>query len=147
MVKESSTPDPLPDKDLMERLQEVQQDKGYIPERSVVEIGKEFDIPLSRIYGIITFYSFFKLKKGAKNKIHVCNGTACHVQGAEKLAKKVSETLGVGEDQVTEDGKFSYEIVRCLGMCASAPIIRINDEIYPKVKEEDIESMLDEHRE
>ncbi|MFP4189732.1 MAG: NAD(P)H-dependent oxidoreductase subunit E [Candidatus Woesearchaeota archaeon] len=138
--------DSVADGKVIERLQRIQIEYGYLPKESLVAMSKEFDIPLSKLYGIVTFYSFFKLNKGAENKIQVCDGTACHVHGAEDLTKKLTEILGIEDGEVTEDGKFSLETVRCLGMCASAPIIRINDEVYPKVDIENVKSIIDEHR-
>ena len=129
------------------RLQAVQDELGYIPRESLVEIGKEFDVPLSKLYGIVTFYSFFKLERSARNLIQVCDGTACHVQGAEKISKKLSEKLGVKEGEATSDGRFCFETVRCLGMCSSAPVIKIVDEVHPKVEEDALDSILDEQDE
>lgn len=131
------------DDNMIEKLQQIQDEKGFLPKESLVNIAKEFNISLTKLYGVITFYSFFKLNKGAKNKIQVCNGTACHVRGAEDLTKKITEVLNIEEDEVTENGVFSLEVVRCLGMCASAPLIRINDEVFPKLKVESIKQIID----
>jgi len=132
-------------KEVIKRLQGLQKADGYISREKLVELGKEVNMPLSELYGIITFYSFFKLNKAAKNVIQVCDGTACHVRGSEPLMEEVQKILNITPGQMTPDGKFSIDIVRCLGMCASAPVVKINDDVHPKVSREQIKSILDKY--
>jgi NADP-reducing hydrogenase subunit HndA len=132
-------------KEVIKRLQELQKSDGYISREKLVDLGKEVNMPLSELYGIVTFYSFFKLNKAAKNVIQVCDGTACHVRGSEPLMDEVQKLLNITHGQMTPDGKFSMDVVRCLGMCASAPLLKINDELYPKIKPEDIKSILEKY--
>ncbi|MFW6231392.1 MAG: NAD(P)H-dependent oxidoreductase subunit E [Nanoarchaeota archaeon] len=129
-------------KEVIRMLQELQQKDGYLSREKLVEVGNETGMPLSEIYGIVTFYSFFKLNKAAKNIIQVCDGTACHVRGSEKLIDEVKAQLGIGEGEMTEDGTFSMEVVRCLGMCASAPLIKINDDVHPKVSKDQVKDLI-----
>ena len=137
-----STP-PQDNRETIKILQDLQKKDGYISKEQLESVSKEKNIPLSKLYGIVTFYSFFKLDKAAKNIIQVCDGTACHVRGSEKLMRAVTDTLQIKEGEMSEDGNFSVEVVRCLGMCASAPLIKINDDVHPKVEPEKIKELID----
>ncbi|MFW5852960.1 MAG: NAD(P)H-dependent oxidoreductase subunit E [Nanoarchaeota archaeon] len=132
-------------KNIIELLHNIQEEEGFLSKFRLERLSTETGVPLSKIYGIITFYSYFKLNKAAKNKIQICDGTACHVRGSEKLLSETEKCTNISEGEITEDGKFSIEIVRCLGMCASAPIIKINEDVYPTVAPKDIESILEKY--
>ncbi len=132
--------------ELLHVLQEIQKKNNYISEKDIIEISKQMDIPAAEIYGVVTFYSFFKLNKAAKYTVYICDGTACHVRGSTKLIDEVKKKLGnIEAGEITEDGLFSYQFVRCLGLCASAPLIKINEDIHPKLKRGDCSKIIDEY--
>jgi NADH:ubiquinone oxidoreductase subunit E len=119
---------------ILPTLQEVQETFGYIPEQAVNWFSRKLDIPASRIFGIITFYSQFHLKPRGENIITVCRGTACHVNGSEKLLNRLLLELDIppGGD-ITEDHKFSVEKVNCIGACGIAPVVILNREVHGKM--------------
>ncbi len=107
---------------LIEVLQDVQEEFGYIPEEAMRDISNTLGIPLIEVYRVASFYKAFKLKPGGKYVITVCNGTACHVRGSKLLLDQAIGQLGIQPGEVTEDGLFSIESVNCLGACALGPI-------------------------
>jgi NADH-quinone oxidoreductase subunit E len=123
-------------------LHRVQQGFGYIPREVAFEVADLLDVPLAKIYGVITFYNFFKLKKPGRNQIQVCMGTACYLKGGEDIIHEIEGILGVGLNTVTPDGEFSVEAVRCLGCCGLAPVMVINGEVYGKVKTDDLQGIV-----
>lgn len=127
---------------IMGALHEVQDEYGYISETNQKYLSDMLDIPLSEIYGIITFYSRFSLQPKGKYNIQVCMGTACYVKGSEKVMDKFKSLLGIGLDELTEDGMFSIESVRCIGACGLAPAIVVNSEVYGKVDESMVEGII-----
>ncbi|MFP4385126.1 MAG: NAD(P)H-dependent oxidoreductase subunit E [Spirochaetia bacterium] len=128
-------------------LHKVQSVYGYIPRNVAIELSKELDIPLAKIYGVVTFYHFFKLNKPGRNRIAVCMGTACYLKGGEDIIQELENLLGIGVNSVTEDGEFSVEAVRCIGCCGLAPVMSINDEVYGKVTKAELPEILAKHRE
>ena len=123
-------------------LHRVQQSFGYIPREVAFEVADLLDVPLAKIYGVITFYNFFKLKKPGRNQVQVCMGTACYLKGGEDIIHELEGILGVGLNTVTPDGEFSVEAVRCLGCCGLAPVMVINGEVYGKVKTEALQGII-----
>lgn len=115
---------------LMKVLNAAQEIYGYIPVSAQKLISEELDIPMAEIYGVITFYTRFSLEPKGKYNIGVCLGTACYVKGSQNVLDKVKEILGIDVGQVTPDGKFSIEAVRCVGACGLAPVMTINNEVY-----------------
>lgn len=127
---------------IMSALHEVQDEYGYIPESVQKYLSKELNVPMSDIYGIITFYSRFSLLPKGKYNVQVCMGTACYVKGAEDVLKRFKEELKIEEGQVTPDGKFSLESVRCIGACGLAPAIVVNSEVYGKMSPDKVKEVL-----
>lgn len=127
-------------------LHRVQSDFGYIPREAAFEVADLLGIPLARIYGVLTFYNFFKLEKPGKYNVQVCMGTACYLKGGEDLILELERQLGVGINTVTPDGLFSVEAVRCVGCCGLAPVMVINGEVYGNVKTRDLPKVLDKYR-
>ena len=123
---------------LMLILADVQKEYGYIPLEVQEIISNETNIPVSDIYGVVTFYSFFSLKPKGRYVIGVCIGTACYVKGGQNVLDKFSELLKIKPGQTTEDGLFTLDGLRCIGACGIAPAISINGRVYPKVKLSDI---------
>ena len=128
---------------IMAVLQKTQDLFGYIPEKAIKMISSTLDLPESKIYGIVTFYSQFSLTPRAKYNINVCMGTACFVLGSQAVLDKILDKLKVKVGQTTDDGKWIVTTCRCLGCCGLAPVITINGEVYGKVKIQDIDKILD----
>ncbi len=123
-------------------LQEVQETFGYLPEEELKVLAFELDVPLSRLYSVATFYSFFRLNPSGIHHVQVCEGTACHVLGAELLSAKLHRDLKIGGDGVSEDRLFSIDKVRCLGCCSVAPVVRIGDRTLGRVRQRDLDKFL-----
>lgn len=132
---------------LIQILNGVQEHYGYIPKDTIIYISKKLNIPASEIYGVVTFYSRFSLKPKGKYNICVCQGTACHVKGGEKILEKVKSELGIEVGETTLDGKFSLEPTRCLGACGLAPVFTINDKVYGNATVDLVEKVLKEYKE
>ncbi|MFC1941855.1 NAD(P)H-dependent oxidoreductase subunit E [Chloroflexota bacterium] len=115
---------------LIEVLQDVQQSYGYISEEAMREISKTLGVLLIEVYRVASFYKAFKLKPSGKYVITICNGTACHVRGAQLLLDQAVSQLGVKPGDVTDDGMFSIEYVNCLGACALGPIASENESYH-----------------
>jgi len=127
---------------LMPILQKAQEIYGYLPIEVQTIISDELNIPLEKIYGVVTFYSQFALNPKGKYRISVCLGTACYVKGAGDLFNKLQELLGIEDGGCTPDGKFSLESCRCIGACGLAPVLTINDDVYGKLTVDELESIL-----
>jgi len=119
-------------------LHEIQNTHGYVPRELSLELSKMLNVPLARIYEVITFYNFFKLNPPGKHKISVCMGTACYLKGAPEILKEIKNILNVEESHTTKDGNFYLDVVRCLGCCGLSPVIMIDGKVYGKVKKGDI---------
>jgi len=109
-------------------LQDTQKAYGYLSEGILERIADDLDLPLSQVYGVVTFYSQFRLRPHGENTIRVCHGTACHVSGAQEITASVEKQLGIESGGTTKDGKFTLETVACLGCCSLAPLMMINEE-------------------
>lgn len=125
-------------------LHRVQQHFGYIPRDAAFEVADALSIPVAKIYGVITFYHFFKLSKPGRNQIAVCMGTACYLKGGQALIDECERILGVGLNTVTEDGEFSVEAVRCIGCCGLAPVVTVNGEVYGDVDTRQMAKIIDQ---
>ena len=126
-------------------LHEIQNHYGYIPEDVSKLLSEMLNIPLARIYEVITFYHYFKLTPPGKHKISVCMGTACYLKGAADLVEELKELLDVNEGGTTEDGLFQLEVVRCLGCCGMAPVITVDGKVYGNVQKKDLAGILGEY--
>jgi NADH-quinone oxidoreductase subunit E len=119
------------DKDeLIPLLQEVQQKLGYLPEQSMSMIANFLKIPESTVFGVATFYAFFKLVPTGKNVVRVCRGTACHVRGGARILREVQKQLGISPGESTPDLEYYLETVACIGACALAPTMMINEDTH-----------------
>ena len=126
-------------------LHEIQNHYGYVPRGVSFELSRLLDIPLARIYEVITFYNYFKLDPPGKHTISLCMGTACYLRGANDILAEFRKILGVEEGQTTDDGLFHLQVVRCLGCCSLAPVVMIDHKIHGKVKKEDVVNIISEH--
>ena len=131
---------------LMLILSDTQKEYGYIPLEVQEVISEELNIPVSDIYGVVTFYSFFSLTPQGRYVIGVCLGTACYVKGGQNIIDKFSELLKIRPGQTTEDGLFTLDALRCIGACGIAPAISINGKVYPKVTLSQVKTIIEEYR-
>ena len=127
---------------LIPLLQEVQNIYGYLPERALSEVAGFVDMPLSRVYGVATFYNQFRLQPLGENIIRVCRGTACHVKSSANILSAIENALKIKAGETTRDKKFTIEIVNCIGACSIAPVITINDEYFGRLTVKEIPSIL-----
>ena len=114
-------------------LQHVQKEQGFISKQAVQEISGHLRISKSRIYGVATFYSQFKFYPPGRHSIKICLGTACHVKGGDFLLHALEDEIGIAPGETTPDGRFDLERVACLGCCALAPVVQVNDDIHSQV--------------
>lgn len=128
-------------------LHQAQQLFGYLPKDVQTRIAEGLNLPLSEVYGVITFYSFFTTEPRGKHTIGVCMGTACYVKGAAQILKELQEQLSVEIGGTTEDGLFSLTVTRCLGACGLAPVITIGEDVYGRLTADKIKDILDNYRE
>lgn len=126
-------------------LHELQNHYGYVPRVASLELSKILDVPLARIYEVITFYNLFKLEPPGKHRISVCMGTACYLKGAPIILNEIKNMLNVEEGRTTSDGLFQLEVVRCLGCCGLAPVIMIDEKVYGKVKKNEVMDILSQY--
>ena len=126
-------------------LHEAQEIYGYLPLEVQKMVSEGLNVPLTEIYGVVTFYTQFSLAPKGKYNIGVCMGTACYVKGAGPIIDKIKEKIGIDVDECSEDGKFSLEATRCIGACGLAPVLTINDDVYGKLELEDIEGVLEKY--
>ena len=130
---------------LMPVLQKAQGIYGYLPIEVQKKIAEGMDVSLAEIYGIITFYSQFLLNPRGDVYIAVCMGTACYVRGAGDILDRIAENLGVVNGETSGDGKYSLEGVRCIGACGLAPVITINEDVYGKLKLDDVDGIIEKY--
>ncbi len=127
-------------------LHKVQEHFGYVPRPAAFQVAEQLGIPLAKVYGVLTFYHFFKLKKPGRFQISVCMGTACYLKGAADLLQELENILGVGLNTVTPDGLFSVEAVRCLGCCGLAPVMSVNGTMHGNLKREDVAGIVAQYQ-
>ncbi len=128
-------------------LQKTQEIYGYIPIDAVYHISERTGLTPAKILGVATFYSQFRFQAVGKYLIMICKGTACYVNGAERIIEAVTEELGIGDNQTTEDGLFSLSLVSCLGCCSLAPVMMINEDTYGSLTPDKVKKILRDIRE
>ncbi len=131
--------------ELINVLHTVQGKFGYLPEEVQNEVAVNLNVPLAKVYGVVSFYSFFTMKPKGKYPISICLGTACYVRGAEKIVEAVEKELGIKVGGVTEDGKFSVDCLRCIGACGLAPVMMIGDKVHGRLEPGMIKGILDSY--
>jgi NADH-quinone oxidoreductase subunit E len=131
---------------LIPLLQAAQDSYGYIPEKAIHYISEIVNIPAAEIYGVITFYAQFRLKPLGKYLIRICEGTACHVNGAKNILRVLQEELGLSVGETTADGLFSLQSVACLGCCSLAPVMMVNKETYGNLTADMIRNIVKRYR-
>jgi len=126
-------------------LQKTQDILGYLPKEVVEMISKGLDIPISEIYGVATFYTQFSFIPKGENIISVCLGTACYVKGAQDILEEFEKLLGIKAGGTTQDLKFTISSTRCVGDCSMAPVVLINDDVYPKIKKNEVKELINKY--
>ena len=127
-------------------LQEIQGVERYLPAEGIFQVAKYLRLPVSKVFGVATFYNQFKLKKPGLHQIEICRGTACHVNGSHNLLEIISTTLDIEPGETTKDGFFSLETVACLGACSMAPVMTIDGEFYGRLTPQKTRAIFDGFR-
>ncbi len=123
-------------------LQGVQEEEGFLSKQAMYRIGEYVGVPASKVYGVATFYNGFRFKPRGKYPIVICRGTACHVRGSLAVLEAFQDELGIKPGDTTEDGRFSLEVVACIGACGLAPVITVGGEVFGEVKPGQIKKIL-----
>jgi NADH-quinone oxidoreductase E subunit len=127
-------------------LQGAQEEFGYLPVKVLEAIAKRLNVPISKVYGVVTFYAQFHLNPRGKNIVRTCQGTACHVRGASKILGALKENLKVEAGSTTTDLQFTLETVACIGACGLAPVIMVNQDTHGRLQPSIIPEILDKYR-
>jgi NADH:ubiquinone oxidoreductase subunit E len=130
---------------LIQVLHLAQEIHGCLPMDLQEFISEKMDIPLAEVSGVVSFYSFFSTEPRGEHTIRVCMGTACYVRGGKKIVEHLQERLGVDLGRTTQDGKFTFEIARCIGSCGLAPAMMVDDTVYKKVNVNKLDSILQQY--
>jgi NADH:ubiquinone oxidoreductase subunit E len=131
-----------PESYLIAVLHKIQEKYGYLSESHMDQVAHLINVPTANVFGVATFYHFFRLKPRGKYAISVCMGTACFVKGADQVLDQFRTELGIDIGETTQDGLFSIEQTRCIGVCALAPVVTINDRVYSKVTSSRVKEIL-----
>ena len=127
---------------LIKVLYEAQHIFGYLSKEVMLFISEKLDVPASKIFGVVSFYSYFTTEPKGRCQIKVCMGTACFVRGADKIARQFEHELGLKMGETSSDRKFSLDSLRCVGACGLAPVVLVNDKVYGKVEKNDISKII-----
>jgi NADH-quinone oxidoreductase subunit E len=136
---------PITETSIIPLLQRLQSSYGYLPRDVVLDVCERTGLPASRLFGVATFYAQFHLTPRGRHLVRCCRGTACHVKGSHSIAQFVARELGVEKGGTTEDLRFTFETVACLGTCFLAPVIMVNDDYYGNVKPAAIGGILSKY--
>ena len=123
-------------------LQKVQNAYSYLPEDSMKKVARFMQVPASRVYGVATFYAQFRFTPTGKNIVSVCRGTACHVRGAPAILEETTAVLGLEGEGTTEDLEYTVETVACIGCCALAPCVTVNEEVHGNLNKKKVRTLL-----
>ncbi len=133
-------------RELINILHKTQSEFGFLPEAVQREIANLLKISVAKVYGVVTFYSFFTMTPKGRHPISVCMGTACYVRGAEKIVDELKDQLKIKVGGVTEDGKFSLDCLRCVGACGLAPVVLIGEKVYGRVEAHQVREILESYQ-
>ena len=131
--------------ELINVLHKCQETFGYLPAEVQEVISEKMGIPAAKVYGVVTFYSFFTMIPKGKHPISICTGTACYVRGAETVLAEFKKELDIEVGQTSEDGNFSLSCLRCVGACGLAPVVLVGDKTYGRVAPDDVRGIIDEY--
>ena len=132
--------------ELINILQSVQVHFGYLPAEIQEAVAQELDIPVAKVYGVVTFYSFFTMIPQGRYPISICTGTACYVRGADNVLQEFKRQLGIEVGETSEDGKFSLNCLRCVGACGLAPVVLVGDKTYGRVAPDGVKDIVEEYK-
>ncbi|PID93803.1 MAG: NAD(P)H-dependent oxidoreductase subunit E [Bacteroidetes bacterium] len=132
--------------ELINVLHKTQEVFGYLPPEVQEVIALELNISVAKVYGVVTFYSFFTMTPKGRFPISICTGTACYVRGAEKVLNEFKKELNLEVGKTSEDGKFSLSCLRCVGACGLAPVVQVGDKTYGRVAPDDVKKIIKEYR-
>lgn len=127
---------------LLALLKEAQGKFGYLPENIIVELAESLDIPTGEVYGVATFYSFLATRPQGRNIIRVCQSLPCFLKNSRMIIKSIEEELGIGPGDTTPDGKFSLQLINCIGQCDEAPAMMINNDVHGGLNQEKVARIL-----
>ena len=127
-------------------LQDIQEVHNYLPEPTLKHVATTLELPLSQVYNVATFYASFSLTERGRHVIRVCDGTACHLRGANNLRDEICRQLGIEDGETTEDRMFTLESVACLGACALAPVMAVGGQYHGKMTPDKVAQTLDDYR-
>ena len=130
---------------LIQTLRKAQSIFGYLPEEVQIHVANRYYISHAEVSGVISFYNYFTTTPKGRIQVNVCLGTACYVNGADKVLQEFERVLGIKSGEVTKDGQFSIESLRCLGACSLAPVVTINEKIYGGVQPENVQKILEQY--
>ncbi|QEK13416.1 NADH-quinone oxidoreductase subunit NuoE [Crassaminicella thermophila] len=131
---------------LIEILHKAQDLFGYLPRNVQLFVARKLGIPGAEVFGVVSFYSYFTTTPQGKHTISVCMGTACFVKGSDKIIEKLKEKLDIASGETTKDGLFTLKDIRCIGACGLAPVVMVDEKVYGRVKEEDLDEILNTYR-
>lgn len=132
--------------ELINVLHKSQATFGYLPAEVQEVISEKMEIPAAKVYGVVTFYSFFTMIPKGKFPISICTGTACYVRGAETVLSEFKKQLEIEVGETSQDGRFSLSCLRCVGACGLAPVVQVGDKTYGRVAPDDVEAILEEYQ-
>jgi NADH-quinone oxidoreductase subunit E len=127
-------------------LHRVQHEFTFIPREAAERLARDLEIPLAKIYGVMTFYHYFKTTKPGKHRLAICMGTACYLKGGQDLVEEAESILGIKGSEVTPDGLFSIDAVRCVGCCGLAPVLMVGDEVYGKLVKDQVAGIIAKYK-
>src|SRR6056297_1039409 len=134
-------------RELINVLHKTQEHFGYLPAEIQEVVAQELNVPVAKVYGVVTFYSFFTMLPKGKNPISICTGTACYVRGADNVLQEFKRQLSIDVGQTTDDGKFSLSCLRCVGACGLAPVVLVGEKTYGRVSPDGVKDILKEYQE
>jgi len=127
-------------------LHKAQHIFGFLPDEVILFISEKLDLPSSKIFGVISFYSYFTTKKRGDNVVNVCLGTACFVRGADAIMKEIEKELKIRAGETSEDMKYTLSGLRCIGACGLAPVVMVNDKVYGRVEVSEVKKILADYK-
>ena len=126
-------------------LQAIQRHYNYLPRPALEYLSEKIGIPLSKIYGVATFYSTFSLEPRGRNIVSICLGTACHVRGGERIRERIENVLNISDGETTGDKRFTLESVRCVGCCSLGPVVKINEDVHARMVSDQVNKILNQY--
>ena len=127
-------------------LEEAQVALEYLPVSVQKKIARELNLPLSRVYGVVTFYSFFTMTPRGKHTVRVCLGTACYVRGGKAITEALQKEFGISEGETTPDRMFTLESIRCLGACGLGPVVVVDEDVHGRIKPSKVKEILTQYK-